>query len=56
MDPAPTRASHVPSTYLNAPAFVLEIGMVGPVLVAATTAELSEPNMLDAGTVELALV
>ena len=54
MDPAPNRASHVPATLFNAPAFVLEIGTRGPVLVAATTA--AELKVLGAGTVELATV
>jgi hypothetical protein len=46
----------VPATRLNAAAFVLETGTVGPVLVAATTAELTELSVLDAVMVEVAMV
>ena len=60
-EPAATKASHVPTIWLNTAAFVLlEMGTEGPVVLAAATAELlTKLNVLvDAGTgiVALAIV
>ena len=41
-DPAASNARLVPATRLTVPAFLVEIGMAGPVLVEATVAELVE--------------
>jgi hypothetical protein len=42
-DPAASNARLVPATRLTVPAFVVEIGMTGPVLVEAPPAELALP-------------
>jgi hypothetical protein len=45
-DPAASNARLVPATRLTAPVFVVEIGMTGPVLVAATVPELPEAGVV----------
>jgi hypothetical protein len=55
-DPAATSASPVPATRLTAAAFVLEIGILGPVLVAATATELTTLSVLGTGILEVTIV
>jgi len=44
-DPAASNARLVPATRLTVPAFVVEMGMAGPVLVEATVAEPPEVKL-----------
>jgi hypothetical protein len=45
-DPATINTSPVAATLLSDAAFVVEIGKIGPVLVVATAAELTEPSIV----------